>query len=151
MHQGPKNNKKKNQALMCQLSDMFYSAVVSLAGNGRVKQRLFEAYSENLAGVHPDEVPDFIRTEFEALRAALYAVEPFSREDPVKATVRKMSSHQAGEHAASIVAMFGELVRARSTGDRLRLVSVEDEAQPEAGLPSYLRTDEDEALERDRA
>ena len=136
---------------MCQLSDMFYSAVVSLAGNGRVKQRLFEAYSENLAGVHPDEVPDCIREDFEALRTALYAVEPFSREDPVQATVRKMSSHQAGEHAAAIVAMFGELVRARSTGDRLRVVSVTEEPEPASYLPSDLRTDEDPALERNSA
>ncbi len=81
---------------------MFYSAVVTLAGNGEVKQRLVDAYSENLAHLSPEDIPENIRPQFTSLRDALYEVEPMSREDPIQATVRKMSSHQAGVHAATI-------------------------------------------------
>ena len=136
---------------MCQLSDMFYSAVVTLAGHGKVKQRLVEAYADNLAQIAPEEMPDNIRPRFVGLRDALYAVEPFSREDPVQASVRKMSSRQAGEHAAAIVEMFGELVRVKSTGEKLRVVSSIDDPETCEQVPSYLKADNDEPVALDSA
>jgi len=107
---------------MCQFTDSFYSAVRTLAGDGHVKQRLTDAYEDNLAALPEESVPASIRPRFNMLRDAMHAARPLDHESPVVASVRKMSAADASAHADSIVAMFSELVRAKSTGEPLRLV-----------------------------
>lgn len=111
---------------MCQFTDSFYSAVRTLAGDGHVKQRLLLAYTDNLDTLPDGEVPDSIRSRFAMLREAMHAARPLGNESPMVASVRKMSAADASSHAASIVAMFSELVRVKATGERLRVVSSND-------------------------
>ncbi len=106
---------------MCQFSNKFLAAVRTLAGDGPIKQRLITAYTENLALLSEDDIPDSIRPRFEMLHQSLHAVKPLSTESTIVASVRKMSLEDASRCATSIVIMFSELVRVKSTGERLKL------------------------------
>jgi hypothetical protein len=108
---------------MCQFSNKFFSAVRILAGDGPIKTRLYVAYSDHLDMLPEADMPDSIRQRFEILKHAMHTVKPASDESPILASVRKMSSAEAGRCATQIVAMFSELVRVKSTGERLRLKS----------------------------
>ncbi len=106
---------------MCQLSNKFFSAVRTLSGDGPIKRRLANAYADNLEVVQDDDIPEIIRTKFVTLRRAMHSAKPANRkESPVFASVRKMSSTEAGRHSKAIVAMFSELVRVKATGERLK-------------------------------
>jgi hypothetical protein len=109
---------------MCQISDRFFSAVRTLAGDGPIKQRLVGAYKEHLEDLHEEQVPDSIRAKFESLRQALTAVGPANGESAVHASVRKMSPVDAQRYATSILLMLSELVRVKGTGERLSFVKV---------------------------
>jgi hypothetical protein len=126
---------------MCQLSDNFYSAVRALAGDGSIKSRLACAFTDHLAMLAEEDLPDSIRPRFLVLRQAMKMVKPISTEDPVIASVRKMSAAEASRYAASIVAMFSELVRVKATGERVRprdQVEVQ-QASPDIEVPRMLR------------
>jgi hypothetical protein len=104
---------------MCQFSDKFFSAVRILAGDGPIKQRLFMAYSDHLDMLPEADMPESIRP-------------------PILASVRKMSSAEATRCATQIVAMFSELVRVKSTGERLRVKPPTKKAQ--LVVPEHLAT-----------
>jgi len=123
---------------MCQFSNKFFSAVRILAGDGPIKTRLFLAYSDHLDMLPETDLPDSIRPRFEILKHTMHTVKPISEESPILASVRKMSSAQAGHCATQIVAMFSELVRVKSTGERLRLKSPAKKSQPV--VPEHLAT-----------
>ena len=91
--------------------EQFEGAAVSLARSGPIKERLTEAYRNHLAFVNVDELPDALRAEFRACHAALTRERPLRGEDAVRATVRKMSSHEADEVAGSVVRLFGAMAR----------------------------------------
>ena len=125
---------------MCQFTDRFYSAVRTRAGDGAVKQRLLSAYKDNLATLPESDIPESIRAGFQAMRSAMAAAKPIGNECPVVATVRKMSAVEASQYANDIVAMFSELVRAKSTGERVNVVKTQsvDRKDAPARAPSYL-------------
>jgi len=104
---------------MCHVADKFYAAVRALAAEGPVKQRLICAYVDHLESLAEGDVPEAIRPRFEALRKAMSAVPPTEKETAVQVSVRKMSLAEAGRLTRSILAMFAELVRVKSTGERL--------------------------------
>ena len=91
--------------------DRFHAAVTVLAGNGRVKQRLIRAYEENLLDIDTDDLPPAIRQDFADLKTSMYRVAPSNGEGPICASVRKMSSKEAGAWGMSIVALYRELMR----------------------------------------
>ena len=95
--------------------DRFHAAVTVLAGNGRVKQRLMKAYGDHLADIEADELPDAVRLEFADLTSLMYRVAPLNGEGPVCASVRKMSTKEAGQCARSVVSLYRELLSI--TGD----------------------------------
>jgi hypothetical protein len=124
---------------MCQFTDRFYSAVRTLAGDGPVKQRLLTAYKDNLEALPADGVPDSIRHHLDALRQAMTAAKPVGQECAIVATVRKMSPAQASGLAVDIVAMFSELVRARSTGERIGIAKPREKTDAVVpAVPSHL-------------
>ena len=86
-------------------------AALSLARSGPIKDRLAEAYRNHLAYVNVDELPDALRAEFRACHAALTRERPLRGEDAVRATVRKMSSHDADEVACTVVRLFAAMAR----------------------------------------
>jgi len=104
---------------MCHVADKFYAAVRTLATDGPVKQRLISAYVGHLEALAENDVPEAIRPRFEALRSAMTAVAPTEKETGVQISVRKMSQADAGRFTRSILAMFADLVRVKSTGERL--------------------------------
>jgi hypothetical protein len=111
---------------MCQLSDKLYAAVRTLAGNEPIKIRLMSAFADNLESLSEDDIPESIRQRFELLHRAMHAVQPQFSESAIFASIRKMSAADATRHASHIVAMFSELVRVKSTGERVRLMTVAD-------------------------
>lgn len=113
---------------MCQFSDKFYAAVRTLSGEGSIKKRLAAAYDDHLGLIADDEIPEIIRPRFELLRRQMHSVKPIGRESAVVASVRKMSASDAAGCANLIVAIFSELVRVKTTGERLGLLR--RDAQP---------------------
>jgi hypothetical protein len=105
---------------MCQFSDKFYTAVSTLSGDGPIKERLVAAYGDNLDLIAEEDVPDIIQPRFDLLHTKMHATKPSGNENPVLAAVRKMSAPEAAACASHIVAMFSELVRVKTTGERLR-------------------------------
>jgi len=96
-------------------ADRFHSAVMVLAGDGHVKQRLERAYEENLAELSEDELPQDLHGDFCALRNRMTSVQPVTGEGPIRATVRKMSAKEASHCAVSVISMYGEMMRRSSS------------------------------------
>lgn len=86
-------------------------AALALARSGTIKDRLADAYRNHLALVNADELPEEMREEFRACRAALTRERPLRGEDAVRATVRKMSNQEADELACSVIRLFTAMVR----------------------------------------
>jgi hypothetical protein len=93
--------------------DRLNAALTVLAGHGHIKQRLIKAYEDHLGDIHEDELPITMQQTFADLRQALHSVAPQNGESPVCASVRKMSLEDAGECAAHVVELYGELSRLR--------------------------------------
>lgn len=87
-------------------------AAVQLADASPVKHRLVLAFSKYLADLDSAELPRSVRGEFEALRREMTCVPPLRGETPVIATVRKMSTNEAGRNAQRIVRLLGALSEA---------------------------------------
>ena len=86
-------------------------AALALVRAGPIKDRLAEAFRNHLALVNAEELPEAIRSEFRACNEALTREHPLRGEDAVRATVRKMSNHEADEIACTVVRLFAALVR----------------------------------------
>lgn len=108
---------------MSYLAERFEAAVSALVAEGPVKQRLTAAYSEHLDDLETSELPANLRSAFKSLHSALHEVHPMGREPSVKATIRKMSSNEAGCHAGTIVMLYAELVRHGERAAPLKVVS----------------------------
>jgi len=104
---------------MCHVADKFYGAVLTLTADGPAKQRLISAYVNNLEMLSEAEVPEAIQPRFEALRQAMNAIAPTEKETAVQVSVRKMSQADAARFTRSILLMFADLVRVKTTGERL--------------------------------
>jgi hypothetical protein len=87
------------------------NAALSLACSGPIKERLIDAYRNHLALVNAEELPEALRAQFRACHEALTREHPLRGEDAVRATVRKMSGHEADEVACSVVRLFAGMVR----------------------------------------
>lgn len=88
------------------------SAMLRLAAAGSVKDRLAEAYLHHLCLLEPHQVPEAHRADFIALCKALVRERPLPNENPVRASVRKMSVEEANGYASLIVTIFGAAARA---------------------------------------
>ncbi len=107
---------------MPNLDKRFEAAVFTLVGEGSVKDRLVTAYLKHLDDLESDELPRGLRKRFEDLHAALHAVTPIGKEPSVRATIRKMSKPQAGNHARTIVSLYAELVCHGKRAEPLKVV-----------------------------
>jgi hypothetical protein len=101
--------------------EKFQGAALSLARSGSIKERLTAAYRNHLAFIEEGELPIELRDEFRSFSHALTRERPLFRgEDSVRATVRKMSNHEADEVASRVVRMFGALSNGLSSGVRAK-------------------------------
>lgn len=105
------------------VTDRFGSAVLTLVGDGPVKQRLAEAYIEHLEGIVETELPVGLREAFTALALALHRLPAVGEEHPVRANVRKMAPAAAAEHAAAIVRLYVDLAVQVERVEPLKIVS----------------------------
>ncbi len=98
----------------------FRAAALMLARSGTVKERLQAAYRLQLADLDGEQLPIDVRRDFEALRGALTREKPMRGEDAVAATIRKLSSHEADELAASLIEIFAKFSRTQDFEPTLR-------------------------------
>ncbi len=105
------------------LAERFEAAVSALVSEGSVKDRLAAAYSEHLDDLESKELPKALRSRFETLHSALHTVTPIGKEHCVRATIRKMSRIQAGDHARTILAIYTELTARSERSDPLKVVN----------------------------
>jgi hypothetical protein len=92
-------------------------AALTLARSGTIKDRLTDAYRNHLSLVNADELPQELREEFRVCHEALTRERPLRGEDAVRATVRKMSNHEAEEIACSVMRLFAAMVRESRSED----------------------------------
>ncbi len=121
---------------MAYLTTKFRDAVLTLSGNGPVKQRLAQAFLNQLDELHDDELPLDQRGRFSKLRKRLHQVAPLNGEGPVRASVRKMSPKEASDCAALIVEIYSGILEKDLNGASLYLVNGEANATPE--IPRFL-------------
>ncbi len=107
---------------MCPLVQRFAEAVRTLIGDGPIKQRLTQAYAENLADLADSELPMALRTDFADLQVALNRVPPAGNETRVRASVQKMSPAEASDHAATIVKLYVDLQNNLERAEPLKVV-----------------------------
>jgi len=105
------------------LAERFEAAVSALVAEGSVKDRLSAAYLEHLDDLETSELPQGLRAKFDDLHTALHAVTPIGREPCIKATIRKMSRLQAGNHARTIVSIYAELACRDERAEPLKVVN----------------------------
>lgn len=94
----------------------FLTAVTVMGGDGHIKQRLIQAYEDNLQGIECDDLPVSARQRYADLRAMLQTVSPLNGEGAIRATVRKMSANDAAECAKLIVQLLAEVIRHSDSG-----------------------------------
>ena len=114
--------------------DHFFAAVSVLAGHGHIKQRLMKAYEDHLTEINEDELPIAAKQAFADLKHQIYRVTPLKGESPVSASVRKMSVGEASECAASVVTVYGEIVRFRDGAQSTLPLDKNDQV----GVPPFL-------------
>jgi hypothetical protein len=93
--------------------DLFEAATVSLTKAAPIKDRIADAYRNYLVHIHEEDLPYDVCEEFRALTDTLTRIDPELRgDDPLRATVRKMSNNDAEIAASAVVRMFGAVSRA---------------------------------------
>ncbi|MEL7536156.1 MAG: hypothetical protein AAFM91_03750 [Pseudomonadota bacterium] len=122
---------------MAYLSSKFRDAVVALCDSGPVKQRLANSFIDHLSDIHEDELPSGQRGIFAALRQRLHATQAMTGEDPILASVRKMSSNQAADCARCIVDLYTATIAQEQGGRSLHIVETGD-AAPAMAVPEFL-------------
>ena len=95
------------------------AAALTLARSGPIKDRLIDAYRNHLSLVNAEDLPEGLRAEFRACHMALTREAPLRGEDAVRATVRKLSSHEADELACTVVRLYAAMVREGVRADAL--------------------------------
>ena len=96
---------------MSKLDNRFYTAVSVLAGHGHIKQRLIQAFEDNLTIIEDDDIPVALRQSFVDLRHVMSQVAPLNGEGPICASVRKMSIEEADECAHRILDLYCDMSR----------------------------------------
>ena len=91
--------------------DRFQAAVKVLAGHGHIKQRLIDAFANQLDEIDVEELPVAVKQVFADLRQLMHRVAPLKGESAVCATVRKMSVSEASECAKAIVSLYDDIMR----------------------------------------
>lgn len=123
---------------MAYLSSKFRDAVVALCDNGSVKERLTKSFTQHLEEIHEDELPTGQRGVFAELRQRLHGTTALRGENPIAASVRKMSVTQAAECARCIVDLYTATIAQEQQGRSLHVVESGDSAPMAAAVPEFL-------------
>jgi hypothetical protein len=123
-----------------------HCATLELVRSTPIKPRLIAAY-RHLTLIAEEQLPTESRGSFGQLMQTFAGVQPLRGEDPVVASVRKLSNQQADDCAALIVEIYGALCRAHALAQRqqaavssiVQLRSVERTAE-EFQVPALIAT-----------
>jgi hypothetical protein len=102
--------------------ERLYSAVLSLAaGTGGIRDRLFYALFLNLDRLSPEEFPEELTDEAQALFAAMTRVKDPGGldEQTYKLSLDAMTDDEAVGHAEKLVGMLDEVVKLEAFGKYL--------------------------------
>jgi hypothetical protein len=125
--------------IMAALWDVFDAAARVLVGAGPVKQRLIEAWRDQLAPLHEKDVPEALRHDLAILRAAMHSAHATGGMTAPEVSVRKMSEKEAAEHAQRVLRMFVMLATGETDASpRLRVVGATPYADAVEELPAFL-------------
>ncbi len=124
-----------------------HCATLELVRSTPIKQRLIAAY-RHLTPIAEDQLPTESRSAFTQMMQTFAGVQPLRGEDPVVASVRKLSSQQADDCATLILEIFGAVSRADALAQRhqaavasiVQLRSVERPAEEEFQVPALIAT-----------
>ena len=114
--------------------DSFGTALSVLAGHGHIKNRLIQAFEDNLRDIDDASLPRPVSQAFSRLRDRMTAVAPLNGEGPICASVRKMSIVEADECAKMLVDIYGDLLRSRAIATPVPVDDEEDAAEVPAML-----------------
>jgi len=106
--------------------NLFYAAVSALVGHGNIKQRLIQAFEDNLASIETDDLPVALKQPFADLRQMMSGVDPLNGEGRIRATVRKMSVIEADECAQIMIDLYTDMVRFEDQDHDALPVSISD-------------------------
>jgi len=112
----------------------FYTAVTVLAGHGRIKQRLIEAFDRNLSHIESAELPVPVRKSFLELKAMMSQVAPLNGEGATCASVRKMSKQEADDCAHKIIDLYGDMIRFGDDAQEVLPLVMDEETR----VPAFL-------------
>lgn len=116
----------------------FYTAVSTLAGHGHIKQRLIQAFEDNLAHIDDDTIPITVRESFAELNDLMNQVEPLNGEGPICASVRKMSIDDADKCARRIIDLYSDMLRFNANSQEALPLPIED--KPSVVAPILVKT-----------
>ena len=114
--------------------DSFGTALSVLAGHGHIKNRLIQAFEDNLGDIDDTSLPRPVSQAFNRLRDRMTAVAPLNGEGPICASVRKMSIVEADECAKMLVEIYGDLLRSRAVSTPVAVDTEDDGADVPAML-----------------
>lgn len=106
--------------------DRFGTALSVLAGHGHIKNRLIQAFEDNLGDIDEASLPRPASKAFTRLRNRMTAVTPLNGEGPICASVRKMSIVEADECARMLVGIYGDLLQGKTVAGPLPVPDEED-------------------------
>ena len=95
---------------MSKVVERFEAAVQALVGDGPIKDRLQEAYTEHLEDLQRVDLPISGNVEFGKLHSALHRMPAVGKIGCVRASVRKMSPVEAWWHSRTIVRLYVEVL-----------------------------------------
>lgn len=94
--------------MMTDLNGRLEAAVLSLTGQGPIKDRLSAAYCTYLQDIPEADLPA-LGAEFGQMIQALHRAEVLPGDDVVRASVRKLSNKEACSYAELLVRLYGTL------------------------------------------
>ena len=89
------------------LADQLEAAVIALAAQGSLKDRLGAAYCNHLEDIDAHDLPLEAQQDFAELSKAMHAARALPGDNVVRASVRKFSNQEAQRYAAIIVRLYG--------------------------------------------
>jgi hypothetical protein len=97
------------------LSRRLEAAVLALAGDGTLKDRLYAAFSDHLEDIDERELPEEIQSAFGDMTKTMHRARALPGDSVVRASVRKLSSEDAQRYSALVVRAYGLQIESLAT------------------------------------
>jgi hypothetical protein len=86
-------------------------AAVVLSQAGSVKERLAQAWLSHLFVIETSQLPENFRGDFREMSDAMRRERALPRENPVLASIRKMSNEEASRYTALVIRLYAAVAR----------------------------------------